>query len=58
MLLRNYDNIMTARQIIIIKQGYISTDTEKFEDGHLNATDLYGNKNVLYSFSTLAEPTV
>lgn len=52
MLLRNYDNIMAARQIIIIKQGYISTDTEKFEDGHLNVTDLYGNKNVLYSSSS------
>jgi hypothetical protein len=52
MLLRNYDNIMTARQTIITKPGYISTDTEKFEDGHLNVTSIYGSKNALYSSSS------
>lgn len=52
MLLRNYDNIMAARQTIITKPEYISTDTEKFEDGHLNVTSIYGSKNALYSASS------
>lgn len=42
MLLRNYDNIMTAKRLTIYgKDTTISTDTKVFGDGHINVKQDY-----------------
>ena len=53
MLLRNYDNIMTARQKIINTTGTIvSTDTTRFGDGHINACKISDGTKIPICAST------
>lgn len=48
MLLRNYDNIITAKKRMLNSQGYASTDKTTFGDGHINMKTPNGSIQDIY----------
>ena len=53
MILRNYDNIMTARRLTVYNYGVkLSTDTEHFTDGHINVKGFDGVMENIWNGST------